>query len=99
MISLLKRSFRLLIILTLLISFSSNPHHVFAQEHEKQEHEVVSKQSSPETTEHKVEEDHEENGHKGNMSPLFFLIIALIIGAGTRHFLKKAHFPIQSPYL
>lgn len=93
MISLLKRSFRLLIILTLLISFSSNPHHVFAQEHEKQEHEVVSKQSLPETTEHKVEEDHGENGHKGNMSPLFFLIIALIIGAGTRHFLKKSPLP------
>ncbi|HKL07995.1 MAG TPA: cation:proton antiporter [Bacteroidales bacterium] len=31
--------------------------------------------------------------HTSDMSPLFFLIIALIIGAGTRHFLKKSPLP------
>ncbi|MFO7842504.1 MAG: cation:proton antiporter, partial [Bacteroidales bacterium] len=31
--------------------------------------------------------------HSSDMSPLFFLIIALIIGAGTRHFLKKSPLP------
>jgi NhaP-type Na+/H+ or K+/H+ antiporter/CRP-like cAMP-binding protein len=36
---------------------------------------------------------HEEGSHSGNMSPLFFLIIALIIGAATRHFLKKSILP------
>jgi NhaP-type Na+/H+ or K+/H+ antiporter/CRP-like cAMP-binding protein len=35
----------------------------------------------------------EESAHKGNMNPLFFIIIALIIGAATRHFLKKSPLP------
>ncbi|MCK7539904.1 MAG: hypothetical protein MZV63_57855 [Marinilabiliales bacterium] len=31
-------------------------------------------------------------------SPLFFLILALIIGAATRHFLKKAPLPYRFCY-
>ncbi|OFX84360.1 MAG: hypothetical protein A2W99_01175 [Bacteroidetes bacterium GWF2_33_16] len=34
-----------------------------------------------------------EESHSGDMSPLFFLILALIIGAATRHFLKKSPLP------
>ena len=42
------------------------------------------------------EDGHEtahEGGHKGGMEPLLFIIIALIIGAATRHFLKKSPLP------
>ncbi|MFH1321680.1 MAG: cation:proton antiporter [Bacteroidota bacterium] len=33
------------------------------------------------------------SGHGGGMEPLFFIIIALIIGAATRHFLRKSPLP------
>ncbi|MFC2113254.1 cation:proton antiporter [Bacteroidota bacterium] len=36
---------------------------------------------------------HEEGGHKSNMYPLLFIIIALVIGAGTRHWLRKSPLP------
>ena len=36
---------------------------------------------------------HAEGGHKSNMFPLLFIIIALIIGAGTRHLLRKSPLP------
>jgi NhaP-type Na+/H+ or K+/H+ antiporter len=38
-------------------------------------------------------EEHEEGGHGSNMSPLLFVIIALLIGAATRHFLRKSPLP------
>ncbi|MBL4755520.1 MAG: cation:proton antiporter [Flavobacteriales bacterium] len=41
-----------------------------------------------------VEGGHEGGGeHGGGMEPLLFIIIALIIGAATRHFLKKSPLP------
>ncbi len=95
----------LLMLLILSISFSQN--YIFAQEYEKDKPAHLSANKAvplggTETTvyqekdniEHKEHSDqHEESGHGGNMSPLFFLIIALIIGAGTRHFLKKSPLP------
>lgn len=42
--------------------------------------------------EHSSEQDHAE-GHGSNMSPLFFVIIALIIGAATRQGLRKSPLP------
>ncbi len=36
---------------------------------------------------------HAEGGHSSNMFPLLFIIIALIIGAGTRHWLRKSPLP------
>ncbi|MGE0089534.1 MAG: cation:proton antiporter [Bacteroidales bacterium] len=44
-----------------------------------------------ENTEHTTQ--HQEGGHTSNLNPLFFLIIALIIGAATRHLFKKAPIP------
>lgn len=41
----------------------------------------------------KAEHSTGENEHEGGMEPLFFVIIALIIGAATRHFLKKSPIP------
>ena len=37
--------------------------------------------------------EHSENNHGPDTSALFFIIIALIIGAATRHFLKALPFP------
>jgi NhaP-type Na+/H+ or K+/H+ antiporter len=36
---------------------------------------------------------HNEEEHAGDMTPLLFVIIALIIGAGTRHWLRKSPLP------
>ena len=86
----MKKLFRYLLfflIFTLSLSLQNN---VSAQEHEKEDTEVSVHQDQ--TNSH--EEAHaEESGHTGNMSPLFFIIIALLIGAGTRHFLKKSPLP------
>ena len=86
----MKNLFRYLLfflIFTLSLSLQNN---VLAQEHEKEETEVSVHQDQTNTHE---EVHAEESGHTGNMSPLFFIIIALIIGAGTRHFLKKSPLP------
>ncbi len=40
-----------------------------------------------------VHTSNHEGGHEGGMEPLLFIIIALIIGAATRHFLKKSPLP------
>ncbi len=42
---------------------------------------------------HEGEESHEEGTGHSNMYPLLFIIIALIIGAGTRHWLRKSPLP------
>ncbi len=91
----------LLMLLILSISFSQN--HIFAQKHVQDKPTPV---DGMETSihhekgdiEHAIHEEkqsngHKESGHGGNMSPLFFLIIALIIGSGTRHWLKKSPLP------
>ncbi len=36
---------------------------------------------------------HAEEEHAGDMTPLLFVIIALVIGAGTRHWLRKSPLP------
>jgi NhaP-type Na+/H+ or K+/H+ antiporter len=43
-------------------------------------------------TSHNGDEGHEEGSH-GGMEPLFFIIIALAIGAATRHFFRKIPLP------
>lgn len=86
----MKNLFRYLLfflIITLILSLQNN---VLAQEHEKEETEVSVHQDQTNTHE---EVHAEESGHTGTMSPLFFIIIALIIGAATRHFLKKSPLP------
>ena len=44
--------------------------------------------SHPENAVHSGTEGHEDD-HHGGMEPLFFIIIALIIGAATRHFFRN----------
>ena len=60
---------------------SENPHHQVGEDAEGP-HEAS------------AEGDHEGGGeHGGGMEPLLFIIVALIIGAATRHFLKKSPLP------
>ena len=42
---------------------------------------------------HAQTDAHAEGEHHSNMYPLLFIIIALIIGAGTRHWLRKSPLP------
>jgi len=53
-------------------------------------HEQVSTNASNHVSEKEIIHESE---HKSNMSPLLFIIIALFIGAATRHFLKKTPLP------
>lgn len=85
----MKSIIRFSLILIIILGLNSTCK-IQAQEHEKEKTEVTEHLQSTDTH----EQDHaKEEGHSGNMSPLFFLIIALIIGAGTRHFLKKSPLP------
>jgi hypothetical protein len=40
--------------------------------------------------------EHAEEAHAGDMTPLLFVIIALVIGASTRHWLRRSPLPIHS---
>jgi len=42
---------------------------------------------------HNNSNEKHEGGHDGGMEPLLFIILALIIGAATRHFFKKSPLP------
>lgn len=80
-----------LLLLFFVISLSlAIQNNVLAQEHEKENTEIT---VFPDQTTASEETHIEESEHSENMSPLFFLIIALVIGAGTRHFLKKSPLP------
>ncbi len=54
--------------------------------------EIPQNQSNTEEVQNHEQEAHEEE-HSGNMSPLLFLVIALVIGAATRHWLKNVGIP------
>ncbi len=87
------KSFRLLFLLCLLVTLSSLQNMVFSQEAEKIHQETISQSDNkiPSAEEFIHEAEQEEKAE--DLSPLFFLIMALIIGAGTRHFLKKSPLP------
>jgi len=53
---------------------------------------ITAAEQTTDETAHHIEEDH-DGGHTENMYPLLFIIIALIIGAGTRHWLRKSPLP------
>lgn len=55
-------------------------------QHTEGEHTLQSESEHAGTT-------HPEGEHQSNMYPLLFIIIALIIGAGTRHWLRKSPLP------
>ena len=73
----------------------------FSQNHEERNHtdsiEAVQQQDLP-ADNHASKEVHDES-HGADMSPLFFIIIALFIGAATRHFLRKSPLPFTATLL
>ncbi|MDY6801968.1 MAG: cation:proton antiporter [Bacteroidota bacterium] len=82
--------YRLLLIIVFAAGTSQNLIH--AQDHEQEIEQTITQEDLTNSAKHEFSND-EDSGHSSNMSPLFFLIIALIIGAGTRHFLKKSPLP------
>jgi len=100
--------FSALLIIAIFLSFQSNvlaqehkkaEHETTVQQDQHGNHEDAVHEENSETSHEDHDAIHDENSHseesahKGNMSPLFFLIIALVIGAGTRHWLKKSPLP------
>jgi NhaP-type Na+/H+ or K+/H+ antiporter len=67
----------------------------YGQEHQKQKEKIKDKTEfvQQEAEEHADKEVHEGGGHSTDFSALFFIIIALIIGAAVRHFLRKSPLP------
>lgn len=53
------------------------------------DHNLHTAESQPNHEEHHAE----EGGHHTSMAPLFFIILAIILGAATRHFLQKSPLP------
>ena len=64
-----------------------------AQDHGEESHTIADEHGEV------LAEEHGEGGHGSDMSPLFFVIIALIIGAATRHFLRKSPLPYTATLL
>ncbi|MDX9696446.1 MAG: sodium:proton antiporter, partial [Bacteroidales bacterium] len=81
---------QILICLFIVFSFQFIPKSIYGQEQSHNTDTTIIHQHA-ENTEHITQ--HEEGGHTSNLNPLFFLIIALIIGAATRHLFKKAPIP------
>ena len=73
----------------------------FSQNHEDKSHsdtlELVQAHEQA-VDSHASSESHDES-HGADMSPLFFIIIALFIGAATRHFLRKSPLPFTATLL
>lgn len=75
---------------TSFIQHDHESHEEHGHEHGDQEHSHASEHS-------KEHEEHAEGGHHGpDTSPLFFIIIAIFIGAFTRHFLKAIPVPFTA---
>ncbi|MEA2106981.1 MAG: cation:proton antiporter [Bacteroidota bacterium] len=89
-----KKSFSLISRLLLIIIFTAGTSQnlVHAQNYKQEIEQTITQEDLTNSAKHELSDD-ENSGHSSNMSPLFFLIIALIIGAGTRHFLKKSPLP------
>ena len=74
------------------------PNNLIAQDHEEAEHvEQADHDTGGHTEEEHAEGEHEGGGGGGHHGPdtsgLLFIIIAILIGAATRHFLKALPFP------
>jgi len=84
----LKRYFFIFSIILSISSFQS----VFAQDHSEQQNEVVKTEMHDEHAD-EAHAEHDEGEHHTSTAPLLFIILAMIIGVSTRHFLKKTPFP------
>jgi len=83
-------------ILCVALLFSGIGYASYAQHNEEKEEITVVKDGEVVHGEGAHDSEHGEDhggGHSGGLEPLLFIIIALIIGAATRHFLKKSPLP------
>lgn len=64
-----------------------------SSDHKGEAHGVTTHEEEAHADEGHGEKDHSEGGHEPNLAPLFFIIIALIIGTLTRHFMQKTPLP------
>lgn len=65
----------------------------YGQEHNKDQEKDKTEVVQHEAEEHTDQEVQDEGEHGLDLSSLFFIIIALIIGAAVRHFLRKSPLP------
>ena len=82
--------FCVLITSTMQISFVHASSNEKATVEQKMEHSELAEEGH---NEHAVHESEHEGGHHTNTAPLLFIILALLIGVATRHFVKKSPFP------
>ncbi len=75
------------------IEDKSNEHHTEKHGEEKSHHEAKHAAHADEHGTHDEHAEGEHGGHHSDMAPLFFIIIALIIGAATRHLFQKIPIP------
>lgn len=91
------RRFLCFILVVFLIMAFVNPTNLAASETTKHEqHDKKVEHVSEEhhhNGDHNIDEQQDDHGHHADMSPLYFVILALIIGAATRHFLRKSPIP------
>jgi len=95
-----KAVFFIILAVASLILFNSN---VALAQHEKvntsghnimvQEVHVLSETHVQSDNSHHDSEEHATDSHSGGMEPLFFVVIALVIGAATRYFFQKSFLP------
>ena len=82
--------------LLVLITSSTQISYVYASTNTavKVEQKLDEKQMTEENhAKHETHEAEHEGGHHTNTAPLLFIILALLIGVATRHFVKKSPFP------
>jgi len=77
-----------LLVFTSIFSFGG-VNYIYSQDENIEKKEMVAGHS--EAVHDEIE--HAASEHEGGMEPLLFIIIALIIGAATRHFLRKSPLP------
>lgn len=75
----------LILFLPILLLFYSSQ--VIAQEHSNQQHEVEIVHDDTH------QEENHDDSHHTDTAPLLFIILSIIIGVSTRHFVKKSPFP------
>lgn len=89
----MKRLFFILTVISVLFYLNS-PVYAIAEQSNKTEITEVHQQNENSANKSEVEKkETEKSESEGGMEPLFFVIIALLLGAATKHFLRKSPIP------
>lgn len=94
MISLLPSKFSInyLIVLLSIGLIYLTPCNLVAQDHTNHEHDPISIEHQMDSDQAHENQEHGDE-HETDTSPLLFIIMAILIGVSTRHFVKKSPFP------